>query len=355
MILELKGIYKDYQQGKMTVPVLKDVNFSMEEGEYVAIMGPSGSGKSTLMNIIGCLDQATKGTFFLDGEDISKCSENEMSDIRLNKIGFVFQSFHLLPRQSAISNVEMPLNYAHVPKKERRERAFAALDRVGLADRVDFRPNQLSGGQMQRVAIARAIVNNPKLLLADEPTGALDSKSGKQVMELFQKLNDEELEAVIGHELTHIRNRDVRLLIISIVFVGIFSMLTEITFYAITHIRVRSNSKGSGGIFIFIFIALLIAAIGFLFASLMRFAISRKREYMADAGSAEMTKNPLALASALRKISADPAIEAVQRKDIAQLFIQNPKKKTKGLYSKFSGLFATHPPIEKRIEILEQF
>ena len=158
---------------------------------------------------------------------------------------------------------------------------------------------------------------------------------------IIQKLNDEELEAVIGHELTHIRNRDVRLLIISIVFVGIFSMLTEITFYAITHIRVRSNSKGSGGIF--------------LFASLMRFAISRKREYMADAGSAEMTKNPLALASALRKISADPAIEAVQRKDIAQLFIQNPKKKTKGLYSKFSGLFATHPPIEKRIEILEQF
>ena len=121
MILELKGIYKDYQQGKMIVPVLKDVNFSMEEGEYVAIMGPSGSGKSTLMNIIGCLDQATKGTFFLDGQDISKCSENEMSDIRLNKIGFVFQSFHLLPRQSAISNVEMPLNYAHVPKKERRE------------------------------------------------------------------------------------------------------------------------------------------------------------------------------------------------------------------------------------------
>ena len=164
MILELKGIYKDYQQGKMIVPVLKDVNFSMEEGEYVAIMGPSGSGKSTLMNIIGCLDQATKGTFFLDGQDISKCSENEMSDIRLNKIGFVFQSFHLLPRQSAISNVEMPLNYAHVPKKERRERAFAALDRVGLADRVDFRPNQLSGGQMQRVAIARAIVNNPRLL-----------------------------------------------------------------------------------------------------------------------------------------------------------------------------------------------
>ena len=158
MILELKGIYKEYQQGKMKVPVLKDVNFSMEEGEYVAIMGPSGSGKTTLMNIIGCLDKQTEGTFFLDGVDIKACSENEMSDIRLNKIGFVFQSFHLLPKQSALANVEMPLNYARVPKKERRERALKALDRVGLADRVDFKPNQLSGGQMQRVAIARAIV-----------------------------------------------------------------------------------------------------------------------------------------------------------------------------------------------------
>jgi putative ABC transport system ATP-binding protein len=191
MILELKSIYKDYMLGKITVPVLKDVNFSMEEGEYVAIMGPSGSGKSTLMNIIGCLDQATSGTFILDGKDIRSCSENEMADIRLHKIGFVFQSFHLLPRQSALSNVEMPLNYAKVPKKERRERALKALERVGLSDRVDFKPNQLSGGQMQRVAIARAMVNNPKLLLADEPTGALDTKSGEQVMELFQKLNEE--------------------------------------------------------------------------------------------------------------------------------------------------------------------
>lgn len=191
MILELKGIYKNYQQGKMTVPVLKDVNFSMEEGEYVAIMGPSGSGKTTLMNIIGCLDKATEGSFLLDGQDIRSCSENEMSDLRLHKIGFVFQSFHLLPRQSALSNVEMPLNYARVPKKERRAKALKALDRVGLSDRVDFRPNQLSGGQMQRVAIARAIVNNPKLLLADEPTGALDSKSGAQVMELFKTLNEE--------------------------------------------------------------------------------------------------------------------------------------------------------------------
>ena len=205
MILELKGIYKNYQQGKMSVPVLKDVNFSMEEGEYVAIMGPSGSGNTTLMIIFGCLDKPTEGSFSLDGQDILTCSENDMSDLRLNKIGFVFQSFHLLPRQSALANVELPLNYAKVPKKERRERALKALERVGLADRVDFLPNQLSGGQMQRVAIARAIVNNPKLLLAsaraivnnprlllaDEPTGALDSKSGRQVMELFQRLNDE--------------------------------------------------------------------------------------------------------------------------------------------------------------------
>lgn len=175
----------------MTVPVLKDVNFSMEEGEYVAIMGPSGSGKTTLMNIIGCLDKATEGSFLLDGLDVNACSENEMSDIRLHKIGFVFQSFHLLPRQSALSNVEMPLNYAKVPKKERRAKALKALERVGLSERVDFRPNQLSGGQMQRVAIARAIVNSPKLLLADEPTGALDSKSGTQVMELFRTLNEE--------------------------------------------------------------------------------------------------------------------------------------------------------------------
>ncbi|MCD7867060.1 MAG: ABC transporter ATP-binding protein [Clostridiales bacterium] len=191
MILELRGIYKNYQQGKMLVPVLKNVNFTMEEGEYVAIMGPSGSGKTTLMNIIGCLDQPTEGTFYLDGQDVRKCSENEMSDIRLHKIGFVFQNFHLLSRQSALSNVEMPLNYARVSKKEKRARALKVLDRVGLSDRVSFRPNQLSGGQMQRVAIARAIVNNPRILLADEPTGALDSGSGRQVMELFRSLNEE--------------------------------------------------------------------------------------------------------------------------------------------------------------------
>ncbi len=191
MILQLKDIYKEYQQGKLVVPVLKYVNFSMKEGEYVAIMGPSGSGKTTLMNIIGCLDKATSGEFYMDGQDVNQCSENEMSDLRLHKLGFVFQNFHLLPKQSALENVEMPLNYAGVPKKARKERAFRALERVGLAERVNFRPNQLSGGQMQRVAIARAIVNGPKILLADEPTGALDSKSSSQVMELFQSLNND--------------------------------------------------------------------------------------------------------------------------------------------------------------------
>ena len=191
MILELKDICKDYIQGKMVIPVLKHVDFHMEKGEYVAIMGPSGSGKTTLMNIVGCLDQATSGQVILDGQDISKCTDNEMSDLRLHKLGFVFQNFQLLPKQTALENVELPLTYAGIPKKERKERALAALKRVGLEERVDFQPNQLSGGQKQRVAIARAMVNNPRILLADEPTGALDSASGEQVMELFQRLNDE--------------------------------------------------------------------------------------------------------------------------------------------------------------------
>lgn len=191
MILELKDICKDYIQGKMVIPVLKHVDFHMEKGEYVAIMGPSGSGKTTLMNIVGCLDQATSGQVILDGQDISKCTDNEMSDLRLHKIGFVFQNFQLLPKQTALENVELPLTYAGIPKKERKERALAALKRVGLEERVDFQPNQLSGGQKQRVAIARAMVNNPRILLADEPTGALDSASGEQVMELFQRLNEE--------------------------------------------------------------------------------------------------------------------------------------------------------------------
>lgn len=191
MILELDHIYKDYMQGSMVVPVLKDVTLHVEEGEYVAIMGPSGSGKSTLMNIIGCLDTPTKGEYSLDGVNILHQKDNDLADVRLNKLGFVFQTFQLLPRQTALENVALPLVYAGVSKKERNQRAAEALDRVGLSDRVSFVPNQLSGGQKQRVAIARAMVNRPKILLADEPTGALDSKSGKQVMELFEKLNAE--------------------------------------------------------------------------------------------------------------------------------------------------------------------
>ncbi|MEY8426776.1 ABC transporter ATP-binding protein [Lachnospiraceae bacterium 46-15] len=197
MILELNHIYKDYIQGSMVVPVLKDVTLHVEEGEYVAIMGPSGSGKSTLMNIVGCLDLPTKGEYRLDGVDVLLQKENELADIRLNKIGFVFQTFQLLPRQTALENVALPLIYAGIPKKERNRLAAEALDRVGLSERLTFVPNQLSGGQKQRVAIARAMVNKPKILLADEPTGALDSKSGKQVMELFAKLNEEGVTVIM--------------------------------------------------------------------------------------------------------------------------------------------------------------
>jgi putative ABC transport system ATP-binding protein len=169
----------------------------VEEGEYVAIMGPSGSGKTTLMNIIGCLDLPTSGSYELSGQDVLACKDRELADVRLNSIGFVFQSFHLLPRESALENVALPLIYAGVKKADREKRAAAALERVGLADRVDFKPTQLSGGQKQRVAIARAMVNNPKILLADEPTGALDSKSGKQIMELFDRLNEEGVTIVM--------------------------------------------------------------------------------------------------------------------------------------------------------------
>ena len=166
VILELKHIYKDYIQGSMVVPVLKDINLQVEKGEYLAIMGPSGSGKSTLMNIVGCLDRATKGEFILDGHMVGGMKDNDLADLRLNTIGFVFQTFQLLPRQTALDNVALPLIYAGVPKAERMKRAAAALDKVGLSDRMNFIPNQLSGGQKQRVAIARAIVNNPEILLA---------------------------------------------------------------------------------------------------------------------------------------------------------------------------------------------
>ena len=162
MILDMRSIYKDYMQGREAVPVLKNIDFQVDENEYVAIMGPSGSGKSTLMNIIGCLDKQTSGTFIFDGKDISQCRDKELSDIRNSKIGFVFQNFNLLPRQSALENVELPLLYAGVKKKERREMARQALIKVGLEDRIEFKPTQLSGGQKQRVAIARAIVNKPR-------------------------------------------------------------------------------------------------------------------------------------------------------------------------------------------------
>lgn len=191
MILELKQVSKDYAQDKEPVPVLHHINFSMKKGEYVAIMGPSGSGKTTLMNIIGCLDQPTEGEYYLDGININGCSDNQLADIRLQKIGFVFQNFELLPRQTAVQNVEIPLTYAGIPPKERREVAVKALKRMGLEERVNFKVTKLSGGQKQRVAIARAIVNHPQILLADEPTGALDSKSGEQIMELFRELNEE--------------------------------------------------------------------------------------------------------------------------------------------------------------------
>lgn len=201
MVFEIKNIYKDYFQGKEPLTVLKNISLSVEEGEYVAVMGPSGSGKSTLMNIIGCLDKQTSGEFIFDGIDVMTANDKKLSQIRNQKIGFVFQNFNLLPRQSALENVELPLLYAGVPKKERRKRAISALKRVGLEDRMNFNPTQLSGGQKQRVAIARAIVNQPKLLLADEPTGALDTKSGEQVMELFKELNDDGATIVmITHE-----------------------------------------------------------------------------------------------------------------------------------------------------------
>ena len=201
MILKLENIFKDYPQGKLTVHVLKDISLEVEEGDYIAIMGPSGSGKTTLMNLIGCLDVPTSGTYLLEGKDISEQSDNQMAEIRNQYIGFVFQQFNLLPKLTAQDNVALPLLYAGVKKKERRARAAEALEKVGLGDRMEFHSNQLSGGQCQRVAIARAMVTEPKILLADEPTGALDTKSGEQVMELFRQLNEEGVTIImITHE-----------------------------------------------------------------------------------------------------------------------------------------------------------
>ena len=190
-ILKLTDICKDYVQGKEPVRVLKNVNLTMERGDYLAIMGPSGSGKTTLMNIIGCLDVPTSGTYELDGQNLKDMDDDELADIRNKHLGFVFQSFYLMPKLTALDNVALPLLYAGVSLKERRERAAEALKAVGLEERMDFFPNQLSGGQCQRVAIARAMVGKPDLLLADEPTGALDTKAGNQIMDIFRRLSDE--------------------------------------------------------------------------------------------------------------------------------------------------------------------
>ena len=201
MILQLNSVYKNYYRGKTEVPVLKDINLAIDEGEYLAIMGPSGSGKTTLMNLIGCLDVPTSGEYILDGKKINELDDNALADIRNKYIGFVFQNFHLLPKMTALDNVALPLLYAGVKPKGRRERAAEALKMVGLEERMNFLPNQLSGGQCQRVAIARAMVTNPKLLLADEPTGALDTASGEQIMEIFRTLSGKGMTIImITHE-----------------------------------------------------------------------------------------------------------------------------------------------------------
>jgi putative ABC transport system ATP-binding protein len=190
-VIQLDHIHKTYTMGDVDVLALRGVSLTIREGEFVAIMGASGSGKSTMMNIIGCLDRPTRGTYILDGQDVSELSKDERADIRCQKIGFIFQGFNLLSRTSALENVELPMLYAGVPTAQRDERAMEALAAVGLAGREQNHPNQLSGGQQQRVAVARSLVNNPALILADEPTGNLDSRTSIEVMEIFQKLNRE--------------------------------------------------------------------------------------------------------------------------------------------------------------------
>jgi putative ABC transport system ATP-binding protein len=190
-VIQLDHIHKTYTMGDVEVHALRGVSFTIREGEFVAIMGASGSGKSTTMNIIGCLDRPTKGSYILDGEDVSELSKDERADIRCQKIGFVFQGFNLLSRTSALENVELPMLYLGIPTVERHQRAMDALAAVGLAGREQNNPNQLSGGQQQRVAVARSLVNNPALILADEPTGNLDSRTSVEVMEIFQRLNRE--------------------------------------------------------------------------------------------------------------------------------------------------------------------
>ena len=189
MIITVDNVNKTYKNGSLELQVLKNISFKVDKGEFLAIMGSSGSGKSTMMNILGCLDNQYEGRYILDGIDISKSTENELSEIRNKKIGFIFQSFNLLPRLTALENVELPLVYSSIPKEERHKRANELLEMVGLKERTHHRPNELSGGQRQRVAIARALVNNPSIILADEPTGNLDSKSEAEIIEILQKLN----------------------------------------------------------------------------------------------------------------------------------------------------------------------
>jgi putative ABC transport system ATP-binding protein len=191
MTIELHNITKIYQTGGGDLPVLKGITFTIADGELCAIMGPSGSGKSTLMNMIGCLDTPTDGRYLLDGQDVAALDENELASVRNRKIGFVFQSYNLVKRTTALDNVQLPMLYAGVPPEERRQRAVDALEAVGLGDRLDHKPNELSGGQQQRVSIARSLVMRPTLILADEPTGALDSRSAVEVMDIFQRLNAE--------------------------------------------------------------------------------------------------------------------------------------------------------------------
>ena len=200
-MIDVKNIVKTYKNGNLELTVLKGLNLSVKKGELVAFMGPSGSGKSTLMNILGCLDSLTSGIYILDGQDVSRIKGDALAKVRNEKIGFVFQTFNLLPKMNAVENVALPALYAGVKKSERTKRAIEALESVGLGDRIHHKPNEMSGGQRQRVAIARAIINNPSILLADEPTGNLDSKSTEEILEIFKKLNDKGTTIVmVTHE-----------------------------------------------------------------------------------------------------------------------------------------------------------